>query len=492
MSEINKLFDVSEFQFNFIHQILYSTEFKSDLILELDTNIFSDEILRILFFKIKQYCEQYKKTPDISNLKAIIKSSDTLTDAQKELCISKLMNIFIKNNKIKNNELNNDLDFVKSSVTKFIQTRKLSNLKENKFDEIISTGNLEKIHDLQDDLRKIISIGEDEDLGVNVFDIDDDVYENKLKDPILTGIKKIDDIIGGVPKGKLGLIVAGQGVGKSSLLAYIASSAYDQGKKVLHIIFDENEVRDIQRLNMIKWSKIPSKEFKTRKAEVKKLVAQYKEKVDKKNGALIIKRFASEGFTVPKLKNKIEKLQNSYGFKFDMIVIDYVDEMESHKRNNNDIWNAQVDVMKALHSLVVELDIVGWTATQAQKTSNDKKVLEFQDCGGSVAKLKKSQLVIGIGRDATDRESGLANFSIMKCNYAKSGHIFNGARFDMETMTVDLSDTNDVFDKNLSDETLDKVIAKTEEELHQKTYQQNTPFVKRTNNSRRETIAAAV
>jgi hypothetical protein len=181
------------------------------------------------------------------------------------------------------------------------------------------------------------------------------------------------------------------------------------------------------------------------------------EKIKSKNLGLIkIMRFPSNEMTVPKLKNWIIKYQQKVGYKFDQINIDYVDEMISHLSNQNNPYQGEKEVVAAILDMFVEFDICGWTATQAKKESNNKKMLDLNDSGGSVAKVKKAQVVLTIGRDSEDRNHNRATFHLAKSNISPSGHIFEDSVFDTAHMKFELSaPTGSVVEQFDDDEIID-------------------------------------
>lgn len=225
----------------------------------------------------------------------------------------------------------------------------------------------------------------------------------------------------------------------TSLLNYIADTAFLDGKNVLQIIFDENSVEEVMKSHYAKWSEVPAIEFVKNKSKVKDRVMEVKQK--HRAGKLIIKRFSSDGTTIPMIKAWIKAYQEMYAINFELLVVDYIDEIESTK--NLSVWDAQADVAKTLHSMLVDYNIPGWTATQAKKDSNDKRLLIFDDCGGSVAKLKKAQLIISIGADLDQKRKNQANFTILKSNFSSCGQIYEDCNFNRAILKVDIPESHD-------------------------------------------------
>jgi replicative DNA helicase len=435
MSEgfINLGFLGKDYQLKLLYNITWDNDFGRKIVPLLQSSYFDDLNYKHLFKLIKGYYEKFESAPNIDNLEQVIKLEvvDTIQRSVLQAHIDLLLKI---RKKYESGELTPDAGHIRETIFKFVRQQEFKRVLAEGLEKL-ENGDLDTADEIPELLRSALLVGNNEDYGRDIFDVDEASLENEAVDVIKTGIGPIDNIIKGLPKGKLGMILAGQGVGKSKILAYLANEAYMQGKNVLHIIFDENSIDETMHLHYAKWSGIEPDHFKFRKPEVLAAIKAAKEKY--RVGQLIVKRFTSDGTTIPKIKNWVKSYQDMYGMKFDMIVIDYIDEVESHKANA-ETWSGQADVVKSFHSMLVDLDICGWTATQAKKESNDKRYLVFDDCGGSVAKLKKSQLVIAIGSDLTQKENGLATFTLLKSNFSKSGHIFDDAIFNRGTLKVDL------------------------------------------------------
>jgi replicative DNA helicase len=426
------------YQFKLLYNIVWDNDFGRKIIPLIQSSYFDETNYKLLFSLMKGYYESNETAPNIDNLEQIV-NIEVQDDVQKMMLIANIQLLVGMRQKYEKGEINSDAKHIRDTIYKFVQQQEWKRvLAEAQIK--LENGDLDTAQEIPDLLRSALLVGNNEDYGKDIFEVDEDsFFSNEILDVIKTGIKPIDDIITGLPKGKLGMILAGQGIGKSKILTYLANEAYMQGKNVLHIIFDENTPEEIMKLHYAKWSGIEPDHFPQNKERVLKAkkAAQDKFRV----GKLVVKRFSSDGTTIPKIKNWMKAYQDLYGLKFDMIVVDYIDEVESHKENK-DTWSAQADVVKSLHSMLVDLDICGWTATQAKKESNDKRYLVFDDCGGSVAKLKKSQLVIAIGSDLTQKEQGLATFTLLKSNFSKCGHIFDDAIFNRGNLTINLNPTS--------------------------------------------------
>jgi KaiC/GvpD/RAD55 family RecA-like ATPase len=436
---------------------IFHSDFPKDTVLKLESQHFSDEKHKILFSLIKQYVQDYKSLPAEKNIAEIIRANNNHTSEQKDAWISELTIIFKDYKNLLSGTERNDFEFVKKTTNSFIQVQELKNLSESDIKNIVDNNSLESLDKVLEKIRKIINIGTEDEDPDDAEDFDETLFTQRYRDFIATGLVELDNIITGLPKGKLGMVLAGQGVGKSTILAHFSVNAFKQGKKVLHIIFGENEVRDVKLLIS---TSLTGMSFRDAQREPEVATKKTKDAISKIKtktlGLIKIMRFPSNEMTVPKLKNWVIKYQQKVGYKFDQINIDYVDEMVSHLSNQNNPYQGEKEVVAAILDMLVEFDICGWTATQGKKEANNKKQLDLNDSGGSVAKVKKAQVVLTIGRDSDDRNNSRATFHLAKSNISPSGHVFENSTFDTAHMRFELTPpTGSVVEQFDDDEIID-------------------------------------
>jgi KaiC/GvpD/RAD55 family RecA-like ATPase len=436
---------------------IFHSDFPKDTVLKLESQHFSDEKHKIIFSLIKQYVQEFSNLPTEKNIAEILRANNNHTTEQKDAWINELTIIYKDYKSLLEGKERNDFEFVKKTTNSFIQVQELKNLSESDIKSIVENNDLLSLDKVLEKMRKIINIGTEDEDPDDVEDFDETLFTQRYRDFIATGLVELDRVITGLPKGKLGMILAGQGVGKSTILANFTVNGFKQGKKVLHIIFGENEIRDVKLLVSTALTGMSFRDAQKQPEEATKRTKKEIEKIKSKTLGLIkIKRFPSNEMTVPKLKNWIIKHQQKVGYKFDQINIDYVDEMISHLSNQNNPYQGEKEVVAAILDMLVEFDICGWTATQAKKESNNKKMLDLNDSGGSVAKVKKAQVVLTIGRDSEDRNNNRATFHLAKSNISPSGHIFENSLFDNAHMRFELSPpTGSVIEQFDDDEIVD-------------------------------------
>lgn len=266
----------------------------------------------------------------------------------------------------------------------------------------------------------------------DVFHNLDDVLNEDYRHPIPMGIPGIDRLLkGGLAKGEIGVILAPTGVGKSTLLTKVANHAFNLGYNVLQIFFEDNP-KIIQRKHITLWTKIHPDELSTRKDEV---IIKVNEVKDSMSNKLILKKLPSDTMTMMQIKNQIRKMV-SEGVKIDMVLLDYIDCVVPDK-NLGDEWKSEGSVMRAFESMCHEMDMVGWTATQGNRSSISSDVVTTDQMGGSIKKAQVGHVIISVAKSLQQKEMKLATIAITKSRIGDDGVVFENCKFDNGMLEID-------------------------------------------------------
>jgi replicative DNA helicase len=281
-------------------------------------------------------------------------------------------------------------------------------------------------------VSKALQVGEHDKGTESVFSNLDDVLNEDYRHPIPMGIPGIDRLLkGGLAKGEIGVVLAPTGVGKSTLLTKISNHAFNLGYNVLQIFFEDNP-KIIQRKHITLWTKIHPDELSTRKDEVITKVQEIKEKMPNE---LILKKLPSDTVTMMQIKNQIRKMI-SEGIKIDMVLLDYIDCVVPDK-NLGDEWKSEGSVMRGFEAMCHELDIVGWTATQGNRSSISSDVVTTDQMGGSIKKAQVGHVIISVAKSLQQKEMKLATIAITKSRIGDDGIVFENCKFDNGMLEID-------------------------------------------------------
>jgi replicative DNA helicase len=167
-----------------------------------------------------------------------------------------------------------------------------------------------------------------------------------------------------------------------------------------------------------------------------KKIEEIKETMSNK---LILKKLPSDTMTMGQIKNQIRKMIAD-GTKIDMIILDYIDCVTPEKALEDE-WKSEGSVMRAFEAMCHELDIVGWTATQGNRSSISSDVVTTDQMGGSIKKAQVGHVIITVAKSLQQKELNLATIAITKSRIGKDGVVFENCKFNNEMLEIDTEST---------------------------------------------------
>jgi len=153
---------------------------------------------------------------------------------------------------------------------------------------------------------------------------------------------------------------------------------------------------------------------------------------------LILKKFPSDGTTIPIIRQYVRKLI-AQGFKPDVLLLDYIDCVEPSKKID-DVNVGEGKVMRQFETLLSEFDMAGWTAVQGNRSSIGAEVVEANQMGGSIKKGQIGHFVVSIAKTLDQKENGTATMAILKSRFGKDGIVFQDIQFDNATIQISMDD----------------------------------------------------
>jgi replicative DNA helicase len=327
----------------------------------------------------------------------------------------------------------NDTQYVQETAMKFCKQQELIR-SMIEIDKIIKKGDINDYDQCEEILKKALMVGDNKDGSVDVFHDMANVLSDDFRQPIPTGIHGLDDIMeGGLSKGELGVILAPFGVGKTTLMTKIANTAFNEGKKVLQIFF-EDMPKVIQRKHLSCWSGIELNNLTHHKKQLDELV---KEK-EKSGGTLKLHKMPSHGTTIHHVKQFLRK-QIASGFRPDMIIIDYIDCVSASRRiEDNNV--AEGAVMREFETLLAEFDLAGWTAVQGNRSSINADQVDSTMIGGSIKRGQIGHFILSIAKNMVQKENGTANIAILKSRFGKDGIVLPDCVFNNATVQIEMTE----------------------------------------------------
>lgn len=421
---ITKNFDYlgSSFQIQLLNQIIVDKDFGRSIIDVIEQQYFENKYFKLIIQMIKEYHSKYEHVPTFDTLEQISKS-----EIQQEIAAKIILDTITK---VKDVQIEGS-QFVQEKALKFCKQQELQKA-ITKAQKVIDGGEFESYDKLEELVREALQVGEREDGMSDVFSNLDDVLNEDYRHPIPMGIPGIDRLLkGGLAKGELGVILAPTGVGKSTFLTKIANHSFNLGYNVLQIFFEDNP-KIIQRKHITLWTKIHPDELSNKKDEVMDKVREVQSKMENR---LVLKKLPSDTLTILQIKNQIRKMIAD-GVKLDMVILDYIDCIVPDK-NLGDEWKSEGSVMRGFEAMCHELNLVGWTATQGNRSSISSEVVTTDQMGGSIKKAQVGHVIISVAKTLQQKEMKLATIAITKSRIGDDGIVFENCKFDNGMLEID-------------------------------------------------------
>lgn len=198
-----------DFQYRLIGSFINEPNFFKDLESIIDQNMFTDQYLRVIVGVMKEYFAKHDSVPSFGMI-AIKLKERALTEEDDQYFQETL-------EKIKNTTTEG-IEEIQEMAEKFFKQQNWVRV-ANEIIKIAKDGNAERYDEIDSLTEKAASIGrKDADTSSPLENVDGDLSKEDVV-IIPTGIKQLDEALGGgVEKGKLGLIIGSSGFGKSQPL----------------------------------------------------------------------------------------------------------------------------------------------------------------------------------------------------------------------------------------------------------------------------------
>jgi replicative DNA helicase len=410
------------FQIQLLNNIVLYKDFATSIVDVIEPKYFDNQYFKLIMQVLKEYYQKYEHTPSYNTLEQLIKSEVSSPMAQK-MVLDML-------EQVKEAPAEGET-FVQEKGLKFCKQQELQKVM-SRAQKIIDKGDFESYDHLEEMVREALQVGEVDTGTSEVFANLEEVLEEDFRHPIPMGIPGIDNLLkGGMAKGEIGVILAPTGVGKSTFLTKISNHAFNLGYNVLQIFFEDNP-KIIQRKHFTLWTEIAPDLLSMHKDKVINKVQEIRENAPNK---LVLKKLPSDTLTMNQIKNQIRKM-TAEGTKIDLVVLDYIDCVVPDK-NLGDEWKSEGSVMRGFESMCHELSLVGWTATQGNRSSISSEVVTTDQMGGSIKKAQVGHVIISVAKSLQQKEMNLATIAITKSRIGKDGIVFENCKFDNEMIVID-------------------------------------------------------
>lgn len=419
-----------------IYNCLKSEEYLASCVDHIDSDLFVDRDIAVIIDLIKDFYIRNNEVPNITEIKSQI------TNKQLKESFVKIVKSFADIDK------NYSMSELIKNTEFFIKQRLLCKCIEESVEEHGKTKHIDENRALQQ-IDQITSISLIDNLGMDFFNDTQDFCNklNKHDSFISTGYANLDREFGGglFKEGKSIYCVAGEtNIGKSIVLANIATNVILQGYDVVIISLEMSEFRYAKRIASM-LSGISQMELVSKTDEFMEFASNIEKT---KSSRLFIKEFPTKQVSAKHVAGYLKKLERQKGFKPDLIVLDYHTLLKPSVNQGTKHADMQfiTQESRAL-SYVFESPVL----TAAQLNRSDGNVTpELNRIAGSWDMLSDMDYLISIWQHEEDREAEIIRWVLKKAR--DSGR--NVEQFwnvDYQTLRLTENESNESFNDAMDD-----------------------------------------
>lgn len=448
-----------EFQYKLVKEFMEDKDLFPKLCSVVDQNMFTENGLRQIVGVLKDYFNKNEAVPSYGLMDISIRAKYPDT-TNRDILLATLQ-------KVRDTSSEGSGNIQEMGVNFFKQQNLIMAI--NKSAKYLLDGDFNHYSDIEEIISKAINVGLNDDMYVHYDDNLEDVLSDDYRQPIPTGIEKLDNILeGGIGKGELGLIVGPTSFGKTSMTTAICAYASThlcelnnyKGFNVVQFVF-EDKLKQIQRKHIAYRTNVEAKDLSKEEyvGKVKDFMSKDGYRIYAHENLRIVK--LKNGVTgVPEIKSILRKFINE-GFRVDLASIDYFECMKLLRPETaqDKDYTREGKTMRALESIADELNLALWVSTQGTKDSGEKERLNGSDMAGSKSKLDIAHIALFISRTDAMRQDNRATIYLKKSRSGAAGITLENVYFNNGTCHISTDDSY-VMDAITIDNNAAKYVAK--------------------------------
>lgn len=390
--------------------LVNDTEYFQKVYPHLREEYFGQDHHRLVFQEIKEYVDTYRHAPSLDILSVEVKNrydiKDDKIDEAKE---------FLKG--LDKKQKISSMDWAIKETEEFCRFQAIFNAARNVV-EFMDDPKLHKSLSSAPDLfQKALAVSFDPKIGHDIFNdweqrfdyYHSDIERIPFRLPIFNRITK-----GGCPRKTLNCVVAGTNQFKSGFLCDLASGYVEMGYNVLYITLELSREMVAQRvdanlmdLTVDQVMKIDKTDFERRIDKIKKMT----------RGRIIVEEYPTASANANHFRALVHDLELKKSFKPDVIIVDYLNICTSSRFTQGGMYELNKKIAEELRGLMVELDVVGWTATQTNRGGQSNSDLDFEDVGESHGVSQTLDFLISLYASEELAEKKLIKIGQIKSRY---------------------------------------------------------------------------
>lgn len=387
-------FDV-EFERGILSQALQDKEFFERASRVLDAHKFSSEQFSLIW---RVAWESYIKHKELVSksllLRRIHKKIENVEDL--EAYVETIRTLYSKKSKTAKIELEELEQFVRYNDVSVALERTVDLLDDGRVDDAYKT--LRSLSQNQVKIRNYTRIKWIEEFPERLATSKKEKEHPETCVRVPTGLRALDNVIGGIQAGELGLLMGVTGAGKSMTMTNFVNGAVTRGHRGLYVALEmpakQIAMRQDARAFRVLYDKL--KYYNFSKEDRKLIIRKYKKFWKRFKDKLQIVSMPLNRCDITTLEGLLDDLKQEDGFVPEVIFVDSGDHLNALDKNR-DYRLQQSAVYWDLKNFAEENHVAVWSSTQAGREWA-KKVATAEAASESYDKSRIADIVLSINR----------------------------------------------------------------------------------------------
>lgn len=437
-----------DFQLSLIALAFREPKFSIDYNFLLEPTYFDNEDLRHLARILADFCGRHGKTPDPSIFHDLVRSYSISKRMEEAVC----QRIEFALDRALTHELT-DIEWIREEAVRFAKGQLMKSAILNAYNNLANFDDYGKIVDT---FQKILEVDMPTDRVLQFAQIASEIptqfrgdSSNSIQTRVPTGLPSLDDhMFGGSARGKLGVIMAASGFGKTHFLTFLGSQAIRRGYAVFHIALGDMNAWEVSLRYAANFTSIDSYDI------IRGVNSDYQAAIlrwlQAANKDLFISAHPPDTVSTGNLKSIISSLISKSGVKPALIIVDYADNLFLGSTRNPEASHTNSllgTAYKQLIKIAAQFDAALWTGSQVQrsfyrlssKVSGEMQgaryvpgIIDTDAIAEAIKKIDQAEYIISLNQSKEEREAGIARLFEAKIRFGKDKHVIDVA-FDKGT-----------------------------------------------------------
>lgn len=251
---------------------------------------------------------------------------------------------------------------------------------------------------------------------------------------IKTGLSSLDEhMFGGSAPGKLGVILAPSGSGKTHFMVFLGAAAIRAGHSVFHYTLGDMGEWEVMVRYAANFTGIDSKKiFSGTGPDYTAAMTRWMANVQ---SDLVVSVHTADSLTPSALRSHISATIVKTGIRPSLIIVDYADNLASGMAptvNAYERYEQLGYLYQQLLKIGYQFDAAVWTGSQVGRMHWSDDVIDRDAVSASVKKIEHADYVLTLNQTREEAQENKARIFEAKIRFGEDKHVLN-VRFDKAT-----------------------------------------------------------